>query len=171
MFSASIPHLPVYGLVIAYAALVVLLLGLNLLSRWNWFVKLCANVLCILLCVVTYHSWPGLLGWPTARDLPENFYLHAVQVEEPQVIYIWGTDLSRGLGRTVPRSFALPYSAQLHDKVDKASRKLRKGLPVIGQVSTTAAPVQSVATMEQIRTNSADINFIDAPQALIPGKN
>ncbi len=118
--------------------------------------------------VITYHSYSAILGWPTTREVPNQFYLHAVQVVEPERIYLWGTDLDRGMGRTVPRAYGLPYSAKLHDKVNKAGRKLRKGLPVIGQVAQAESP--GAVTGEQVNVIGDDLVFVDAPQALIPGK-
>ena len=151
-------------------ALAALLLGLNLYSSWGWAVKSAANLAIVALCWVTYQSWPTLLGWPTTRDVPSLFYLHGVLVEEPDRIYLWGTDLERGLGRTVPRSFALDYTATLHDRVDKANRKLRKGLPVIGQVAPSGAAAAEADSIEQIGVTETDITFIDAPQSLVPDK-
>ena len=69
---------------------------------------------------------------------------------------------------TVPRAYGLPYSAKLHDKVNKAGRKLRKGLPVIGQLAPTEPP--GVVNGEQANVVGNDLVFVDAPQALIPGK-
>ncbi len=118
--------------------------------------------------VITYHSFSAILGWPTTREVPNQFYLHAVQINEPTHIYLWGTDLDRGMGQTVPRAYGLPYSAKLHDKANKAGRKLRKGLPVIGQVAQTESP--DTTSGEQLNVIGEDLVFVDAPQALIPGK-
>ena len=118
--------------------------------------------------VVTYHSFSAILGWPTKREVPGQFYLHAVQVAEPDRIYLWGTDLDHGMGRTVPRAYGLPYTAKLHDKVNKAARKLRKGLPVIGQLAQAESP--ALGAGEQVNVIGDNLVFIDAPQALIPGK-
>ncbi|MEE9333978.1 MAG: hypothetical protein V3U65_07785 [Granulosicoccaceae bacterium] len=118
--------------------------------------------------MITYHSFSAILGWPTTREVPNQFYLHAVQINEPTHIYLWGTDLDRGMGQTVPRAYGLPYSAKLHDKANKAGRKLRKGLPVIGQVAQTESP--DTTSGEQLNVIGEDLVFVDAPQALIPGK-
>ncbi len=168
---SAIPTANITALTVAYLLLVVLLLALNLSTPWNWVIKLAMNLLVVFFFLVTYHSWPKILGWPTERDLPSTFYLHAVAIDEPGHIYLWGADISQGLGRTVPRSYAVPYSAKLHDRVDKATRKLRKGLPVIGQVSTTAGTRADPSSLEQTPTDQLSITFMDAPQALIPGKN
>lgn len=128
------------------------------------------STLTVAFFVITYHSYSAILGWPTVREVPQQFYLHAVQVAEPEKIYLWGTDLERGMGRTVPRAYGLPYTAKLHDKVNKASRKLRKGLPVIGQVAKSETVSRDVVTGEQVNVAGDDLVFIDAPQSLVPGK-
>ncbi len=158
-------------MIIAYIALATLLLGFNLYSYWSWTVKTLTNVVMVIFFWVIYHSWPGVLGWPTARDLPPQFYLHAVNVDEPERIYLWGTELQQGMAQTEPRAYSLPYSPALHDKVDKASRKLRKGLPVIGQISNSLSTNTDLGSLEQSQITDQQIVFVDAPQGLIPGKN
>ncbi len=169
--NAILPTLDSTGLIVAYILVAALLLGLNLKSGWNWVIKTAVNIIVVMFFWVTYHSWPGILGWPTERDLPKQFYLHAINIDEPNRIYLWGADIDNGLGRTVPRSYGLPYSAKLHDSVDKAGRKLRKGLPVIGQVVTAVAANNEVTSLEQVQTTDTNIVFIDAPQGLIPSKS
>jgi len=169
--NSLLPALDTTGLIVAYILIAILLLGLNLHSSWNWLLKCVVNIIVVAFLWVTYQSWPGILGWPTERDLPRQFYLHAINIDEPNRIYLWGADIDQGLGRTVPRSYSLPYSTKLHDSVDKAGRKLRKGLPVIGQVVNNAASTEQISSLEQVQTADTDIVFIDAPQGLIPGKN
>lgn len=118
-----------------------------------------------------YNAWPGIQGWPSNRDLPKQFFLHAVNIDEPSNIYLWGTEFTQGLGQTKPRAYRLPYSPALHDKVDKATRKLRKGLPVIGQVAETTGANEELNDLQQTQISDANINFIDAPHSLVPGKN
>lgn len=158
-------------MILAYIGIAVLLLGLNLHSSWHWMIKTLCNVVVVGFFGVVYSSWPGVQGWPTHRDLPEQFYLHAVNIAEPDSIYLWGTEFTQGLGQTEPRAYRLPYSPALHDKVDKATRKLRKGLPVIGQIAPTSGTSAELTNLEQTQISDSDIEFIDAPQNLIPGKN
>ncbi len=133
--------------------------------------KTLCNVVVVGYFWAVYSSWPGIQGWPTERDLPDQFFLHAVNIDEPNNIYLWGTEFTQGLGQTEPRAYRLPYSPALHDKVDKATRKLRKGLPVIGQVANTAGAIEELGNLEQVQIRDANINFIDAPHSLVPGKN
>ena len=169
--NSLLPTLDTTGLIVAYVIIAALLLGLNLHSNWNWLIKSTVNIIVVVFLWVTYQSWPGILGWPTERDLPEKFYLHAINIDEPDRIYLWGADIDSGLNRTVPRSYSLPYTKQLHDRVDKAGRKLRKGLPVIGQVVNLVSPSSELSTLEQVQTRDIDVEFIDAPQGLVPDKN
>ncbi|OED38112.1 hypothetical protein AB833_20710 [Chromatiales bacterium (ex Bugula neritina AB1)] len=171
LLESTIPMADITALTVAYLVVVVLLLALNLFTPWNWVVKLGMNIFVMVFFLITYHSWPKILGWPTERDLPEKFYLHAINVDEPHRIYLWAADISTGLGRTTPRSFALPYSAKLHDSVDKANRKLKKGLPMIGLVNSAPGSTSDLSRFEQTQVHNLSITFIDAPQALIPGKN
>jgi len=165
-----IPLLDTNYLIAAYVLIAVLLLSLNFYSNWHWLVKGVATTVAVGFFVVTFHSYSAILGWPTTREVPSQFYLHAVQVVEPEKIYLWGTDLDRGMGTTVPRAYGLTYTARLHDKVNKASRKLRKGLPVIGQVPKATALTQGKISGEQVNIVGDNLVFVDAPQALIPGK-
>ena len=166
----ALPPLDVAALTLAYVALAAATVGLALYASWHWAVKAGATLALALLGWVTWSSWPDLLGWPTEHDVPGTFYLHAAIVDEPRFIYLWGSDLGGGLGRTVPRSFAVPYDKTLHDRVGKATRKLRKGLPVIGQVNLASVAPDPAASLERVRVAS-DIEFVDAPQALVPGKD
>ena len=65
----------------------------------------------------------------------------------------------------------MPYSAKLHDAADKAGRKLRKGLPMIGQVSQNVGANTEVSNLEQTQAADSDVIFVDAPQSLVPSKN
>jgi len=166
----AIPVLDSNLLIAAYVIVCVLLLSLNLYSRWHWIIKAATTAFVVGFFVVTYHSYSAILGWPTQRELPHQFYLHAVQVDEPENIFLWGTDLDRGMGQTVPRAYGLPYTAKLHDRVNQASRKLRKGLPVIGQIELTEGQSRETVDAERIKVAGDNLVFVDAPQALIPGK-
>jgi hypothetical protein len=163
------PKLEFTGLIAAYVVIAVLLLSLNLYSRWSWWARIITNIIVAGFFWVTYVSYQEMLGWPTKHSLPNRFYLHAANIDEPNVVYLWGTDLDRGFGRGTPRAYELPYDKSLHDRVDKATRKLRKGLPVIGEVSVSGLNQESSDTVE-VKVNQTEVQFIDAPDALVPGK-
>ena len=165
------PTLEFAGLITAYVVIAVLLLSLNLFSRWSWWVKVLTDLIVIAFFWISYASIPQLLGWPTKQGLPRQFYLHAVNIDEPSRIFLWGTDLDRGLGRTAPRAFELPYSTSLHEQADVAARKLRRGLPVIGEINAAEGVSADGEAVVQQKTNQVEVRFIDAPQSLMPRKD
>lgn len=165
------PTLDFAGLIAAYVVIAVLLLSLNLFSRWSWWTKMLTNIVVVAFFWVSYASFPQLLGWPTRQGLPERFYLYAVNVDEPDRIYLWGGDLDRGLSNVVPRAYDLPYNKMLHERVDIAARRLRKGLPVIGEINVGGSIGQNGEEVVQSKAGEVDVRFIDAPQSLVPRKN
>ena len=165
------PTLEFAGLITAYVVLGVLLLSLNLFSRWSWWVKVLTDIVVVAFFWVSYESFPQLLGWPTKQGLPQQFFLHAVNIDEPRRIFLWGTDLEYGLGRTRPRAYELPYNKALHERIDIAARKLRRGLPVIGEISIAEGISDEGEAVVPKKANEVDVRFIDAPQSLMPRKN
>src|SRR5262245_31850153 len=88
--------LPLTGVILSYVVLAVLLLSLNLASRWHWSVKAAAIVVTTLFFAVSYASIAGLIGWPSQARVPEHFQLHWATVVEPDklnglpgAIYLW----------------------------------------------------------------------------------
>lgn len=164
------PTLETSGLIAAYVALAVLLLAMLLYARWHWLAKAAAILLVSAFYYVTYLSLPQLLGWPTTRDLPQRFHLIAVFVDAPHAVHLWGSDLSRGVGPKVPRAYTLPYSRSLHDQADAAGRRLRRGFPLIGELSTAISAGSGAAGGEPREADRLELKVIDVPEALVPRK-
>ena len=118
---------------------------------------------------MTYASFPQLLGWPTAYELPERIYLIGIDVAEPDYIYLWARDLDQGLGLTTPRAYRLPYSKALHRDAEEAGRKLRKRLPVIGEIDTQEGG-RAVEDGGATAAKTPRVKFVDAPEGLVPLK-
>lgn len=166
------------GLVAAYVVLGILLISLNLYSKWAWPIKVAGILVVAVFYVVTYRSIPPMLGWPTAQSLPERFNLVALYVQEPDkttgdegAIYLWVTDLDKGFTNVRPRSHKVAFSAELHQKVVEAGSKLRKGLPQLGETKEAELGPNGTPrdTTEQGQA-SASIDFYDLPDPLFPEK-
>lgn len=162
--------LGIAGLTAAYAGLAVVVLSIHIYSNWNPWVKAAVTGLGIALCVVTYNSYPKLLGWPVAADtLPSRLYLVAIEIIEPHRVYLWARDLDQGLKTKQPRAYELPYTKSLHKQAEGARSKLRRGIAVIAEIE----PAGSVANLTDATTTkikSSTIRFIDAPQGLAAPK-
>src|SRR5215475_11163671 len=75
--------LPLIGVSISYLVVAVLLLSLNLTSRWHWGIKASAIGVTTIFFGVSYASIAGLIGWPSEARVPEHFQLDWAPVVEP----------------------------------------------------------------------------------------
>ena len=170
--------LGITGLVAAYVLIALLLLSINLYSNWSWKVKAGSIVVTTLLYVVTYLSFPPLLGWPTGDPPPERFRLVAADVVQPDkstgakgMIYLWLKDMDDLSGRTQPRAYKLAYSTELHERVIAAKSKLDKGMQQLGEFKIPLDPnIREVDTLSRAGQQSVEIEFYDLPDPLIPEK-
>lgn len=165
------PTLGLTGLVLAYVALAILLLSLHLYSNWNWWIKAGATLLLLCFYYVTYISIPPMLGWPTTYDVPKQFRLIAYSAEENKAIYIWANDLRDGVRLATPRAYILPYSKELHTNIDIAYAKIRRGGAIIGEIKEKAPSGKPKGEQTgTLKSQKLQVNFLDAPEALIPEK-
>ncbi len=66
------PFETISAILAAYIAVAVLLLSLNILSRWRWWVKGSAMAATGLLFIVSYFAMNSLLGLPSRDRVPER---------------------------------------------------------------------------------------------------
>lgn len=167
------------GIISCFIILAFLLLLLNLYSHWHWKLKATAIVLVMCFYLVSYFSFPPLLGWPTEQELPERFKLVSELVVEPNKkkgtsgsIYIWITDLAGDPAYAMPRAFAMPYSPEMHEIVVEAGNKVRKGLPQIGEVSDGGDFDSIIDPSDAYQGGDVTIavEFFDLPEPVLPGK-
>jgi hypothetical protein len=90
----------IIGLVVAYIAVTMLLISLNLTSLWRWWVKAAAVIVTTIFFGVTYSTINGLMGWPTTQKPPGRFNLISSRISEPDRrthepghIYLWAAEL------------------------------------------------------------------------------
>jgi hypothetical protein len=182
------------GLIAAYVVVGLLLLIFLLATGWSWRFKAGAIVLVSACYLVTYYSYPALLGWPTAEDLPARFNLLAINIDEPEPggdddgrITLWAIDLDAP-PPAEPRAYRVPYTLSLQRKVSEAGEKVRKGLPQLGErkeeklaqhatPATTAQGEQKkvgapgkISDVTQGGQDSVAIEFYDLPAPEFPEK-
>ena len=166
------------GLVAAFVLTALLLLCVNLYSKFSWQIKAMLVVTVSAFYVVAYYSLPPLMGWPTDASLPKRFNLIATYVQEPNKtsgnpghIFLWVTDIAKGPKRTEPRAYRMPFANDLHVKVVEAGTKVRKGVPQLGEVANeNMGPLGRPSDETSSGQNSAGINFFDLPDPLLPEK-
>src|ERR1043165_5948380 len=111
----------ILAIVVAYVAMAVLLLSLNIFSLWRWWVKASAIVISGFFFVGSYFAVTALLAWPTGANVPERFSLVATRTVEPNktngdsgAIYLWVEELNdKNVPSGLPISYRLGYSDEL----------------------------------------------------------
>jgi len=124
----------------AYVVLAALLLSLNAVSLWQWWVKIAAVVITTGFFGATYVFATDLLGWPAPMEPPHQFSLLWSRVVEPNaangvegVIYLWTQELDdTRRAKGPPRAYSLPYTRPMAIIVAGAQDKRDKGIQVMG---------------------------------------
>ncbi len=132
----------IFATVVAYVVIAVLLLSLNLTSRWRWWIKGGAIVVTGLFFIGSYLAITSLLGWPTEARVPDHFSLVATRVVEPDkftgapgAIFLWVEKLDENnVPNGVPRGYQLGYTEELAATVDEVQALIDAGEPVEGNI-------------------------------------
>ena len=168
--------LGITGIIAAYILLALLLLSINLYSKWSWQVKAATIVLTSAFYVVTYYSLPALLGWPTSQNPPSQFRLLAAHVIQPDkekntsgTVYLWLSKIINMTELSEPRAYEFDYSTELHEKIINVNAKLDNDIAQIGEFKEPDDIFNEVN--EQRRgVRSIKIEFYDLPDPLFPDK-
>lgn len=166
------------GLIAAYVLVALLLIAVTLYTSFSWRIKGILVVAVSAFYIITYQSYPPLMGWPTEAELPKRFNLVAIFVQEPDKttgdageIFLWLTDLEKGPARNEPRAYRVPFNGDLHAKVVEAGTKMRKGLPQLGElVDENLGPKARPTDESRGGQKTVDIEFFDLPDPLFPEK-
>lgn len=168
--------LGITGILSAYIILALLLLSINLYSKWSWPVKAGTIILTSAFYVISYFSFPPLLGWATSQSPPEQFRLIAAHVSQPNKemgkagsVYLWLSEIKNMSDLSEPRAYELQYSNELHEKIINVKAKLDKDIAQMGEFKQPDDTMLQVN--EQKRgVKSVDIQFYDLPDPLFPDK-
>jgi hypothetical protein len=141
-------RLSLAGIVASYVLIAVLLLSLNLASRWHWGIKAVAIAITAGFFGVFFVSVTELIGWPTEARVPDHFQLHWATIVEPDKlnglpssIYLWveALDENNMLAGT-PRAFRVPYSRELADRIGRAKERIEQGADQAGTARDIEMP-------------------------------
>lgn len=167
----------VLGLLAGYLALAVLLLNLNLYTRWPVWVKVLMVLVVTGFYFVTYRSLEGLRGWPTQAALPERFLVIASSVREPDkstgdagLVHIWITDLADNRPNDLPRAYEIPYSNALHYQLMEARKRMQEGVPQIGRTVAVLSAQGRPRDTSRVAEEASPIVIEDLPDPSLPEK-
>ena len=94
---------------------VVLCLGtmITLLKRKVWLIVFIP--LSLFIATSIFYTYTDLLGTPTKKELPEEFFVvHHHTAEELETIYLWVIVK----GKNIPVSYEISYSEETQEKLD-----------------------------------------------------
>ena len=100
---------------------VVLCLGtmITLLKRKAWLIVFIPLSLFIATSVI--YTYTDLLGTPTKKELPEEFFvIHHHTAEELETIYLWVIVK----GKNIPVSYEIPYSEETQERLDNYKQEI-----------------------------------------------
>ena len=100
---------------------VVLCLGtlITLLKRKAWLIVFIPLSLFIATSVI--YTYTDLLGTPTKKELPEEFFVvHHHVAEELETIYLWVIVK----GKNIPVSYEIPYSEETQERLDNYKQEI-----------------------------------------------
>ena len=168
----------IIGITASFILLALLLLSLNLYSKWAWPIKAGMIAITSFFYIVCYLSFPPLLGWPTDQVLPKQFRVLAAEVQQPDKItgaegkiYLWLMEIKNMSSTSEPRAYALTYSEGLHDKIINVNAKLDKNIAQLGESKKPDEDAKEVGDEEErLGQRSLDIEFYDMPDPLFPDK-
>ncbi|MGH1359955.1 MAG: hypothetical protein ACRBC3_14415 [Burkholderiaceae bacterium] len=165
------------GIILGFATLAFLSLMALLWSRWpGWFKA-------ILIAGVTgmyffgYTAVHAIWGMPSTDALPERFVMIAAVVDEPTpknagALYLWISELEEGQNTTIsPRAYKLPYTRDLHTRIEESLRRGREGVSQMG-LATETKRVSKGKGLGVLQPGSEDqeIELRDLPRPELPEK-
>lgn len=128
-------------LVSAYVAITALLLIFCLYSKFSNKLKTVVVVVMASFYVFTWIGYKQVLGWPSTQEIPEEFRLIWVSIDEPDKfnkregkIYFWIRYMDKaGIPFGKPRAYSLVWNEKNHKIAQSALLKLKDGTQLNGR--------------------------------------
>lgn len=175
-------------LAIAYAAVAALLVTLNLVTRYAAWVKGLVILIVTVFYGVSWAAWNGLLGWATPAELPADFRVLWIamdepdkQTREPGYIYFWVRELDEaGLAVGPPRAHRVSWSEDAAEAAQDAIEALEEGELLNGRLGRNLVSEQEVIDEQADYAGESSITggggerprfeFVRVPPPTLPAK-
>ncbi len=134
---------------ILFCLLAVMLLWVIIGGRGHWLVKCLLIIPSVWFSIAVSYSLPTMLGWPSESELPEEYEVHWIEIQNPNLktghpgrILVWAKDLHPSEDKynwslfkpdiESPRVHVIPYSKAMHKRANDAKKLIRQGKRVKG---------------------------------------
>ena len=159
----------------------------NFFSKFSNSLK---TVVVLIMASFYFMTWLGykqILGWPTAEEIPEEFRLIWVAIEEPDKmtknqggIYLWVRSLDEiGIPLGKPRAYNLVWNEKNHKRAQTALAKLKDGTQLNGKKTygvldpdkfDERANLYEESISDQIQEGNPSFEFKEVPPPSLPPK-
>ena len=174
---------------IAYTLVAALLLNMNLITPYSFWLKAAVILVTSILYLGTWFGYQGLTGWATNQPLPENFRLVFLSIEErqsasdgPGYIYYWVRRLDEaGLPFGPPRVHRVEWSESEAENAEAALSKIEEGEELNGTWSRNIIdPQEEGETLSDYAgelsvaggsEGNVNVRFMRAPPRSLPPKS
>ena len=161
------------ALTLCLAALALLALLALAFSRWPLWTRALIVVGVAVLWFVADDFTHRMWGWPSPGAVPERFVLLATVIDEPRkgsdgALYVWVNALEEGRALPQPRAYRLPYSKELHARLDSSMRHSREGIRQIGTAQRAAG--RGASWLLRPNGSGQELRLRDLPVPELPEK-
>ncbi len=132
-----------------FCIIMCILLWFIIAGKGYWWIKTVMVPVCIWFSIAISVSMPSMLGWPSQSELPYKYELFSAKVVNPSLtngsdgcIFLWIGDIDPLDGYSIfelyrydkyyPRGHKIPYTKEMHKKIQKAQKLLKQGRRVMG---------------------------------------
>lgn len=162
------------ALVLAYAAVLLLVLVALLWSRWPRWLKTVLVVGVSVLYFWGYEVVGALLGLPNPGVLPERFVMVGSLVQEPTqstpgAIFLWVRPLEEGKAAGEPRAYRVAYQRALHEQINDGVKKGREGIAQMGTAQAREGHGRGGGWLKPGH-DEQEVKIRDLPQPQLPEK-
>ena len=137
---------PMLILSLAYALVAALLLTLCIALPGKRRLKISLIAFVSVFYAVTWIGHQSMLGWPTGEDLPVDFRVLWITIDEPDKvtrepggIFFWVRALDEaGIPKGIPRAHRIPFTQEAAEEAQAAIGKMEEGDVMNGTLSRNA---------------------------------
>ena len=130
-------------LILSYLLIASLLLVFCFYTSFSKKIKLCGVIFVTAFYFFSWNTYTNILGWPSQQDLPDEFRISWVVIEEPNKeigkeggLYLWVRLLDEAkIVKGKPKAYKLEWSEDSYKKAQFALLKLKEGEQLNGRKS------------------------------------